>query len=143
MYIRITPGSKEDKEPKDALSKTAEDYLEVMYVLEKTYGRIRIKDIAERLGIKPSSVIEYLKRLTAEGLVYYKPGTRARLTDKGRKIAEKIYERHKILKEFLVLIGVPEEIADMDACYIEHGIHPETLKKIVEFIKKCHDQITK
>ena len=136
MYIPIS--SKQANREKDLreLSKTAEDYLEVMYVLEKRYGRIRIKDIADRLGVKPSSVIEYLKRLDSEGLVSYKPGSRARLTDKGRDLAERIYGRHKIIKEFLVLIGVPEDIADKDACYIEHGIHPITLEKVIEFIKR-------
>ncbi len=135
MYIPIVSHKKGGKDP--LLTRTAEDYLEVMYVLEKQYGRIRIKDIAERLGVKPSSVIEYLKRLDSEGLVEYKPGSRAKLTSRGRRIAEKIYERHRIIKEFLVLIGVPEDIADKDACYIEHGIHPITLEKFLEFIKRC------
>jgi len=136
MYIHISPKRENDEKEIHELSKTAEDYLEVMYVLEKTYGRIRIKDIADRLGVKPSSVIEYLKRLDSEGLVSYKPGSRAKLTDKGKRLAEKIYKRHVIIKEFLVLLGVPEDIADKDACYIEHGIHPITLEKVIEFIKR-------
>ena len=136
MYIYISPKRENDKKEIHELSKTAEDYLEVMYVLEKTYGRIRIKDIADRLGVKPSSVIEYLKRLDSEGFVSYKPGSRAKLTDTGRRLAEKIYKRHVIIKEFLVLLGVPEDVADKDACYIEHGIHPITLEKVIEFIKR-------
>lgn len=136
MYISIYP-KRENKEKKSyELSKTAEDYLEVMYVLEKKYGRIRIKDIADRLGVKPSSVIEYLKRLDEEGLVFYRPGSRAKLTDKGKRLANKIHRRHETIKEFLMILGVPEDIADKDACYIEHGIHPITLEKFIEFIKR-------
>jgi len=136
MYISISPRREKKEKTVHELSKTAEDYLEVMYVLEKQYGRIRIKDIADRLGVRPSSVIEYLKRLDNEGLVSYKPGSRARLTDKGKRLAEKIYKRHEIIKEFLILLGVPDDIADKDACYIEHGIHPITLEKVIEFIKR-------
>ncbi len=136
MYISISSKRGINEKEIRELSKTAEDYLEVMYVLERRYGRIRIKDIADRLGVKPSSVIEYLKRLDSEGLVSYKPGTRAKLTDKGKRLAEKIYERHEIIKKFLILLGVPEEIADKDACYIEHGIHPITLEKVIEFVKR-------
>lgn len=123
------------------LSKRAQDYIEVMYALQREYGRIRIKDIAERLNVKPSSVIEYLRRLMDMGYVIYKPGTRIRLTEKGKKVGEAIYQKHLVIKEFLILLGVPEDIAETDACYIEHGIHKITLEKITNFIKKCREKI--
>ena len=122
------------------LSKRAQDYIEVMYALQREYGRIRIKDIAERLNVKPSSVIEYLRRLMDMGYVIYKPGTRIRLTEKGKKVGEAIYQKHLVIKEFLILLGVPENIAEIDACYIEHGIHKITLEKITNFIKKCREK---
>ncbi|MCD6487931.1 MAG: metal-dependent transcriptional regulator [Desulfurococcales archaeon] len=112
-----------------------------MYALQREYGRIRIKDIAERLNVKPSSVIEYLRRLMDMGYVIYKPGTRIRLTEKGKKVGEAIYQKHLVIKEFLILLGVPEDIAETDACYIEHGIHKITLEKITNFIKKCREKI--
>ena len=141
MYIAITEGPETTGVCKN-LSPTAEDYLEVMLVLEKEHGRIRVKDIAARLGVRPSSVIDYLKRLTHEGLVEYRPGSRIKLTSKGREIAEEIYRRHQIIKEFLILLGVPPDIAEKDACYIEHGLHKETLDKIIEFIEKCRRNTT-
>ncbi len=141
MYIAITESPEATSVCRN-LSPTAEDYLEVMFVLEKEHGRIRVKDIAARLGVRPSSVIDYLKRLTQEGLVEYRPGSRIKLTGKGREIAEEIYRRHQIIKEFLILLGVPPDIAEKDACYIEHGLHRETLDKIIEFIEKCRRSTT-
>ncbi len=141
MYIALT-GEPEPTGVCKNLSPTAEDYLKVMLVLEKEHGRIRVKDIAARLGVRPSSVIDYLKRLTQEGLVEYRPGSRIKLTSKGREIAEEIYRRHQIIKEFLTLLGVPPDIAEKDACYIEHGLHKETLDKIIEFIEKCRKDST-
>ncbi len=123
------------------LSRTAEDYLKTMYILEKEYGRIRIKDIASRLGVKPSSVIEYLKKLAQEGFVDYKPGSKVKLTDLGRSRAKEIYRRHVVIKEFLMLIGVPPDIAEKDACQIEHGLHRETLERIIDFIKQCRGEV--
>ena len=139
----MTRGNTENYiEPRELteLSKRAQDYIEVMYALQREYGRIRIKDIAERLSVKPSSVIEYLRRLMDMGYVIYKPGTRIRLTEKGKKVGEAIYQKHLVIKEFLILLGVPENIAEIDACYIEHGIHKITLEKITNFIKKCREK---
>jgi len=139
----LTRGNTENYiEPRELteLSKRAQDYIEVMYALQREYGRIRIKDIAERLSVKPSSVIEYLRRLMDMGYVIYKPGTRIRLTEKGKKVGEAIYQKHLVIKEFLILLGVPENIAEIDACYIEHGIHKITLEKITNFIKKCREK---
>ncbi len=122
------------------ISKRAQEYLEAILVLEKKNGRARVKDLAERLGVKPSSVVEYLKRLDEKGYVRYRPGTRIRLTEKGRRVAEELYKRHLAIKEFLMLIGVSEDIADEDACYIEHGIHEETLERILGFIKSYKER---
>ncbi len=123
------------------VSKRAQEYLEAILVLEKRNGRARVKDLAERLGVKPSSVVEYLKRLNEKGYVRYQPGSRIRLTEKGRRIAEALYKRHLAIKEFLVLLGVPEDVADEDACYIEHGIHEETLERILEFIENYRENM--
>ncbi len=125
------------------LSRTAEDYLRIMYTLEKRYGRIRVKDIAIHLGVRPSSVIDYLKRLSQEGLIEYKPGSRIKFTEEGRRKAEEIYSRHNVIKELLILIGVPPDIAEKDACNMEHGLHKETLEKIVSFIKHCRRRMNK
>jgi DtxR family Mn-dependent transcriptional regulator len=117
--------------------KRVEDYLEAIYVMMKKGEKPGVRSLARRLGVKPSSVLEYLRRMDAEGYIRYMRGGRIILTEKGLEIAEKTYERHRIICDFLRELGVPPEIAELDACYIEHGIHVETLNKIIEFLKKC------
>ncbi len=119
------------------LSRRAEEYLELIHIMLKNGEKPRIREIARRLGVKPSSVVEYLRRLESKGYIVYEKGGNIYLTEKGLKYAESIYERHKILTRFLELLGVPHDIAEEDACYIEHGIHDITLEKIIRFIKKC------
>jgi DtxR family Mn-dependent transcriptional regulator len=118
----------------------AEDYLEAIYAMIQNGRRPRIRELARRLGVKPSSVVEYLKKLDEEGYIVYRKGGLIKLTEKGEEIAKKIYERHLLLTKFLVLLGVPRDIAEIDACYMEHGLHDETVKKISEFIKKYMDK---
>ena len=112
------------------------EYLEAMYILMRRKGIIRIKDLAKILRIKPSSVVEYLDRLSKKGLVHYEKYGLITLTDKGLKVAREIYKRHVALKEFLMLLlKIPEDVAEEDACYIEHGIHEITLDRIMKFLK--------
>lgn len=114
----------------------AEDYLKAIYAMLQQGLRPRVRELARRLGIKPSSVVEYLRKLDELGYIVYMKGGNIELTDKGKAIAEKIYERHIMLTEFLVAIGVPRDIAEIDACYMEHGLHDITINKIMEFLSK-------
>jgi len=117
-------------------SKREEEYLEALYVLAKEKKPIRIKNLAKILKIKPSSVIEYLDKLSKKGLVHYEKHEVVMLTEKGAKIAEQIYKRHIALKQFLILLlKIPEDIAEKDACYIEHEIHEITLARIIKFVE--------
>jgi len=122
-----------------SVSKREEEYIELMYRLYSDKGVIRIKDIAARLNVKPPSVVEYLDKLARKGYIRYEKGEVIRLTEEGMRIGREVYERHKALRDFLkILLGLPEEIADEDACYIEHGVHQETIERIklfVEFVK--------
>ncbi len=113
-----------------------EDYLEAIYVMILNGEKPGVRALARRLMVKPSSVLEYLRKLDSEGYIEYRKGGRIRLTEKGLKIAQQIYQRHRIISRFLQKLGVPKEIAEIDACYVEHGIHRETLEKIIEFLKK-------
>jgi len=117
-------------------SKREEEYLEALYILTKEKKPIRIKNLAKMLKVKPSSVIEYLDKLSKKGLVHYEKHELIMLSEKGFKIAEQIYKRHTALKQFLMLLlKIPEEIAEKDACYIEHGIHEITVTRIVQFVE--------
>ncbi len=120
--------------------KRFEDYLEAIYLLEKEKGMARVRDLSRLLGVKPSTVVEHLEKLSREGLVVYEKREYIRLTEKGMKLAKQIYEYHKVVRRFLKeILMLPEEIAEKDACYIEHGIHRETvirLKLFLEYLEK-------
>ncbi len=118
------------------MSKREEEYLEAMYILLKEKGIIRIKDLARILNVKPSSVVEYLDRLAKKGFVHYEKYEYIMLTDEGLRIAERIYKRHEALKKFLIeILGLPINVAEEDACYIEHGVHEETINRIIELME--------
>ncbi len=117
-------------------ARRAEDYLEAIYVMIINGERPRVRELARRLGVKPSSVVEYLRKLAEEGYIIYEKGGKIELTEKGMEIAKKVYRRHVIISKFLQKLGVPKEIAERDACFIEHYIHPITLEKIIEYLRK-------
>ncbi|MEM0378203.1 MAG: metal-dependent transcriptional regulator [Thermosphaera sp.] len=113
-----------------------EEYLEIIYELQEC-GKLKVREIARRLGVKPSSVVEFLRKLRDRGLIEYEKGGKISLTSKGLEIAKGLESKHKLLYSFLVSLGVPKEIAFRDACKMEHYLHPETLSKIKEFLVKC------
>ncbi|MGB2841068.1 MAG: metal-dependent transcriptional regulator [Halobacteriota archaeon] len=124
------------------LSRKAEDYLEAILNIAEKKGYTRVKDIASALDIKPSSVVEMLKRLNDMGLVEYRKYDGVTLTPKGREIASVVKDRHDTIKAFLEIIKVPEKIADKDACIIEHELETKTieqLKNFVRFVKSAPD----
>lgn len=123
------------------VSASLEDYLEAIYVLEQKYRVARAKDIADYMHVQRASVTGALKALSVRGLVYYTPYSYVTLTPEGKRIAEEILYRHRILKEFFskVLKLTPEE-AEQNACRIEHAIQPhavERLVKFLEFLNRC------
>jgi DtxR family transcriptional regulator, Mn-dependent transcriptional regulator len=115
------------------ITKSIEDYLEVMYNLEKEKGVIKIKDIASNMNVKPPSVVEALKKLAEYDIVSYEPYTDIRLNKKGVEIAEDVIHKHEILKNFLHILGVDIETADADACSMEHVLDVSTIKKLKKF----------
>lgn len=112
-----------------------EDYLEVIYELIQQKGYATTVDISDYLNVSSPSVTKMLQRLNEGGHVNYEKYRGITLTDSGTSIAKNIHDRHSILAEFLVMIGVDQEIANRDAEGIEHHLHPETLKKLEEFVR--------
>jgi len=113
-----------------------EDYLEAMYRLQKEKGVVRVRDLARMLRVKPPSVVEQLGKLSRHGFILYEKGEYIRLTEKGERIAKEILKKHEALRRFLRdILMVPEEIADKDACYMEHGLHEITLSRAVKFLE--------
>ncbi|AFL66745.1 metal-dependent transcriptional regulator [Desulfurococcus amylolyticus] len=117
------------------IGERSEEYLEVIYVLSMN-GRPKVREIARRLCVKPSSVVEFLRKLANEGYIIYEKGGKIELTEKGLKVAREIHERHRLLELFLESLGVPREIAEEDACKMEHILHPVTISKIREYLVK-------
>jgi DtxR family Mn-dependent transcriptional regulator len=125
----------------DGLSASLEDYLEVIFHLEKANRVARAKDIAEQMNVQRASVTGALKALAARGLINYSPYRTITLTARGREVAREIIRRHEILKEFFttaLLLEVKQ--AEANACRIEHAIGPVAIERLVrflEFIKHC------
>ena len=119
-----------------ALNESAEMYLETIYTLSRTKSNVRSVDVAEALGYSRPSVcraVGLLKR--DEYLVMDRDGYLS-LTEAGRSIAEKIYERHTVLTAALMALGVDRVTAAEDACRIEHVISDETLDAIMSHMKQ-------
>ena len=121
-----------DTVPRD-LSTTLEHYIETIYGLQKEWGAASVTDIAEKRGVKSPSVTYVLQKLKALGLVRYKKYRSVSLTPAGLKIAKKFEKTRLTLTWFLTLIGVSEEVAIVDACELEHHIHPETMARLTDF----------
>lgn len=118
------------------VGKSAEDYLESMIVLKEKNGYIRSVDIAEHLGVTKPSVSNAMKRLREENYIEMNRSGFITLTEKGMEIADKIYTRHKKLTDFFTALGVDPQVAEDDACKIEHDISDETFDAICTHIDK-------
>jgi Mn-dependent DtxR family transcriptional regulator len=121
-------GKKEDRTDR------MEDYLEVIYELVEQKGYATTVDISNYLNVSSPSVTKMMRRLDEAGYLNYEKYRGIRLTEEGTQIAENIRNKHGLLAEFFMLIGVDEEAANNDAEGIEHHLHPETIKKLKEFM---------
>ncbi|MBO5556279.1 MAG: metal-dependent transcriptional regulator [Oscillospiraceae bacterium] len=112
------------------IQKASEDYLEAMLMMQEKHGYIRSIDVAEQLGVTKPSVSYATKRLRENGYITMDPDGLITLTDMGLEIAERMYERHKLLTALLIRLGVSEDVAREDACKIEHDLSVETFAAI-------------
>lgn len=113
-----------------ALQESGEMYLETIYVLSQSMPNVRAVDIGEQLGYSRPSVSRAMHLLKDEGLVRTDEYGFVKLTEAGKVLAKRIYERHTVLTRLLMDIGVDEKIAAEDACRIEHYISDETFDAI-------------
>ncbi len=112
------------------LHRSGEDYLKTILILRDRNGCVRSTDVAEYLKVSKASVSRAVKLLCEGGFLAMDPRKRLHLTPLGESVAEEIYERHRILNELLLSIGVPPAVAEQDACRIEHVISTETLERV-------------
>ena len=115
---------------------SAEDYLESVLMLQEKHGYVRSIDIANELNFSKPSVSIAMKKLRENGYIEMDASNLITLTPEGRAIAERIYERHRILTSLLLALGVSEEHARTDACHIEHDLSDESWDKIKAYAHK-------
>lgn len=118
------------------IHKSAEDYLEAMLMLKQERGYIRSIDVAEKLGVTKPSVSYATKRLRESGYISFDPAGMILLLPPGLEIAERMYERHMLLTELLIGLGVDPKIAREDACKIEHDLSVESFDAIRKHAKE-------
>jgi Mn-dependent transcriptional regulator len=115
------------------IHESGENYLETILLLEKKLGVVRSIDIAREMGFSKPSISRAMTILKEGGFVTIDDRNFIFLTDEGKKVAHSVYERHFFLTSFLVTIGVPHDIAEKDACRMEHVLSPETFEKLKQF----------
>ena len=113
-----------------ALHESGEDYLEAILVLEQKNGTVRAIDVARHLNYSKPSVSVAMKRLRENGYIEMDSDGFITLLPPGEAIATRIYDRHQLLTQFLMQLGVSQENAAADACKIEHDISDESFEKI-------------
>lgn len=112
------------------IHESAEDYLEAILILRERQGSVRSIDIVHQLELTKPSVSVAMKRFRENGYIEMDADGFITLLPPGEEIAQRIYDRHKLLTKFLVALGVSEETAAADACKMEHDLSDETFEKI-------------
>lgn len=118
------------------LRQSAEMYLETIYVLSQKNGYVRSLDVAEYMEFSKPSVSRAVKRLRESGHLLVDEDGHLSLTESGLAIASKIYERHTVLSDLLMRLGVDEETATEDACLIEHDLSDESFEAIKRHVRE-------
>ena len=117
------------------IQESAENYLETILILHNQKGMVRSIDIANELGFSKPSVSVAMKKLRANGYIEVSSEGYITLLPAGQEIADKIYERHTLLSDWLTALGVDPEVAAEDACRMEHVISAESFAAIKAHVK--------
>lgn len=123
------------------IQESGENYLETILILQKRNGIARSVDIANELNFSRASVSRAMSLLKTSGYIEIGNINQIILTEKGQEIAEKVYEKHCTLKDFLITIGVDNDIATEDACKMEHIISEQTFNCLKETLNKIKNNI--
>ena len=116
------------------LHASGEDYLETILVLQKKFGMVRSVDVARHLDVSKPSVCHAVSTLKEGGFLIMDEDSFLHLTDVGREVAEKTYEKHCFFTRLLVDAGVEPKTAEQDACRMEHVVSDETVQQICNFV---------
>lgn len=119
------------------LSSTLEDYLETILLLSEGDSGVRLSDIADKVGVTKASTNRAITMLSQAGLVHYERYREIRLTPTGYAYADGILHKHKVIKQFFIdVLHVDKDVADQEACLIEHVISSNTIRSMENFLKK-------
>lgn len=118
------------------IKESAENYLEAILMIQLKKGFVRSVDVAHHLSYTKPSVSVAMKTFREEGYITVDETGGLSLTEKGRKIAEKVYERHQVIAKALMALGVDEKTAYEDSCKIEHNISSQSFEKLKEHLSK-------
>ena len=116
------------------LQESGEMYLETILILQKSNGFVRSTDISEHMGYSKPSVSRAMGLLRSGGYIVMDEDNLITLTDAGRAVAQKIFDRHTVLTNLLISLGVDANVAAEDACKMEHVISDESLAAIKQFV---------
>lgn len=114
---------------------SVEDYLETILILTKTLPSVRSIDIAAKMNYSKPSISVAMKNLRNRGYITVSEEGTITLTEEGLRLASDTYERHTILTEWLIRLGVDRTIADADACRVEHDLSPESFEALKAYIQ--------
>jgi DtxR family Mn-dependent transcriptional regulator len=117
------------------ISRRIEDYLRTVYEIVEEKGYARIRDVSKALGVKPSTVVEMMKKLHEQGLVIYEKYGGITLTPHGKEVAELVKRRHDVFKKFLEILLVPKDAVEKDAHILEHQLDPRTVLQFTRFVE--------
>ena len=132
------PGERpKPRRARGSLSATMEDYLEAIYRLSAGGGDCSVSSIATALEVKRPSVSKAIRRLKRQGLVVQAPYGRVRVTAEGRRVAQYQIRCHEAITRFLTqVLRLPPELAEHDACLMEHAISAQTAERLVEYVNQ-------
>lgn len=122
------------------MNQSQEDYLEAIYVLSFEEEHVRMSDVAKHLSVSKPSVNKAINLLQEKGLLHHEHYGTILLTEDGKALAKKVYERHKVIKRFFVdILKVDEVTAEEEACRVEHCIGEDTIEKLKDYVHSVLD----
>ncbi len=117
------------------MNQSQEDYLEAIYVLSKEDEHVRMSDVAKHLSVSKPSVNKAINLLQEKGYLTHQHYGAILLTEEGKALAKKVYERHIVIKRFFVeILKVEETVAEEEACKVEHCIGEDTIEKLKDYV---------
>ena len=120
------------------LSPSEEDYLETIYLVKKEHKTVKPIEVAKKLNVRKPSVTGAVKKLSKKGFIQYQKYGDIKITEEGEKTARDIYKKHQMLMRFFTeVLKLEKNIAEEDACKIEHTLSKKTLNKLTKFIQKA------